>query len=135
MELPIVTPPVITLTYASVLGLVFVVMSYAVVRQRVRAKILLGFGEDMALAAPYRAHANFAAYVPLTLIVIGLLEMAGADDLLLRLLGGGLVVARLLHAWGLYMSPGTSPGRFLGTLLTWIVLTIASGSGLYVTLG
>lgn len=135
MDLPSLSPPVITLTYASVLGLVFLLMSINVVRHRVRAKVNIGYGEDMDLAGVLRAHANFAEYVPIILIILALLETAGGDDLMLRLLGGGLVVARLLHVWGLSSSTDVTPGRFIGTLITWAVLLVASGMGLYIALG
>jgi uncharacterized membrane protein YecN with MAPEG domain len=36
--------------------------------------------------------------------------------------GGTLLVSRILHAWGLSRSAGTSPGRFLGTLLTLLLM-------------
>ena len=36
--------------------------------------------------------------------------------------GAALVVSRLLHAWGLAVSSGTSPGRFLGTVLTLLLM-------------
>lgn len=135
MDLPSFSPPVITLTYASVLGLVFLLMSINVVRHRVRAKVDIGYGEDKELGGVLRAHANFAEYVPLILVILALLEAAGGDDLMLRILGGGLVVARLLHVWGLSNSTGVSPGRFIGTILTWVVLLVASGTGLYLALG
>lgn len=135
MDLPSFSPPVITLTYASVLGLIFLAMSINVVRHRARAKVNFGHGEDMDLAGVLRAHANFAEYVPLALLLIALLEAAGGDDLMLRLLGGGLVVARLVHAWGLSTSTEVTPGRFIGTILTWVVLLVSSGMGLYIALG
>lgn len=135
MDLPSFSPPVITLTYASVLGLVFLLMSINVVRHRARAKVDIGYGEDKDLGGVFRAHANFAEYVPLILVILALTEGAGGDDLLLRILGGGLVVARLLHVWGLSSSTGVTPGRFIGTILTWAVLLVASGMGLYIALG
>ena len=33
-----------------------------------------------------------------------------------------LLVSRMAHAWGLSHSSGTSRGRFLGSLFTWLLL-------------
>jgi uncharacterized membrane protein YecN with MAPEG domain len=40
-------------------------------------------------------------------------------------MGIALTVARLLHPWGLLGNPGTSVGRFSGTVLTWITMIAA----------
>ena len=121
----------ITLTYASVLGLIFVYLSVNVSRGRKRTQTGLGSGSDEALECDIRIHGNFAEYVPLTLLLIGLLEATDAPGILVRWLGGLLVVARLLHIWGLRQSTGESLGRFVGTTITWIIIVVASGMGLY----
>lgn len=126
--------PEITLTYGSVLGLIFLFLSVNVVRLRASTKTSLGFGEDMTLQGAVRAHANFAEYVPIILILVGMLEFQGANETLIRALGGGLIVARLLHAYGLISSSAPNFSRAAGAMLTWLILLVASGMGLYVNL-
>jgi uncharacterized membrane protein YecN with MAPEG domain len=38
--------------------------------------------------------------------------------------GIALVAGRLLHAWGLWRSNGSSPGRVAGQALTWIAIAV-----------
>ena len=44
----------------------------------------------------------------------------------LHAIGAALVVARLVHPFGLTMRPGVNPTCFVGTTTTWIGLAIAS---------
>jgi hypothetical protein len=71
-----------------------------------------------------RIHGNFAEYVPLALLVIVLIEAAGYSRYWIHLLGLALVAARLLHAWGLTRDKQPSPGRVIGTALTFAVLAV-----------
>lgn len=121
----------ITALWAGLLGLLLLFLSGRVVNARNREKILFGDGGNAVLQRHIRVHANFAEYVPLGLVLLLVLELNGASPRLLNLLGGGLVVARLLHAFGLSRSAGTSVGRFVGTVATWLVLTAESGLALY----
>ena len=124
----------ITLMYGSFLGLIFVVLSYLVTRARVREKITLGDGGNPNVLLAWRVQANFAEYVPIALILLAGLELSAAPDLIVQILGGSLVVGRLLHAWGLSRGPEPNFGRVAGTLITWIVIAVASAGGLYYTL-
>lgn len=82
-----------------------------------------------------RAHGNFIEYVPLAVITIGLTEMAGGPKWLLHGMGLVLLVARVLHAQGMYQTLGRSFGRLAGTSLTWIVLAVGGVSCLYYGFG
>ncbi len=57
---------------------------------------------------------NWAEYVPLVLILMGLLEAQRTSLYLLHALGIALIVGRVLHAWGLSRSSGRSFGRAAG---------------------
>jgi len=121
--------PEITAFYAGLLGLLLLALSYLVARQRLRKKVSTGDGGHPALAGAIRAHGNFTEYVPLGLILILLTEVTGQGDLTTHLLGAGLVVGRLLHAYGLSTYPqGKSFGRMWGILLTWGVILAASAN-------
>ncbi len=79
----------ITLGVAIVLGVLFLGLSIRVIMQRGRTKVSLGAGsaggfqfgnecDASPLFVAIRAQANFAEYVPFSLILIGLNEEAGA---------------------------------------------------------
>ncbi|AKS40776.1 MAPEG family protein [Wenzhouxiangella marina] len=114
----------ISLFYAGLLGLILLALSWRVVALRRHHKVGIGAGERSDLELAIRAHANFSEYVPLVLLLLVILEASAAmPALVLHLLGATLVIARLLHGFfGLNRSAGVSQGRFLGTLLTWLVL-------------
>lgn len=55
-----------------------------------------------------------------------MLELNHAPFWAVHLAGATLIVGRLLHAWGLSHTSGTSFGRFTGTVLTWLVLLVGA---------
>lgn len=112
--------------YAGILALMLVMLGLYVSWTRNRTKIDLGDNNNMTMLQAIRVHGNFTEYVPLALIVIAVAEGAGNSKWIIHLLGGALVVARLLQAWGLHQSPGLTFGRGAGTGLTYLVL-IAGG--------
>jgi uncharacterized membrane protein YecN with MAPEG domain len=69
-----------------------------------------------------RGHANFAEYVPLALLLMGMLEVSRFSIYVLHALGIVLLVARLLHGYALSFTDKFLFGRFWGTTLTFIVL-------------
>jgi uncharacterized membrane protein YecN with MAPEG domain len=126
--------PGITALYAGLLGLLFLVLCWQVVDHRRRGKIGLGTGGNMDLERAIRVHGNFAEYVPLFLVLLLLAELGGAAGWLLHVLGGSFLLSRVAHAWGLSKSGGTSPGRFYGTLFTWITLLLVALLNLWLAL-
>lgn len=121
----------ITATYAALLGLLFLMLSVLVTKHRLRAQVSLGDGGDAGLEQAIRAQANFAEYVPIALILIALAEVAGASDILLNSLGGGLLLGRLLHAWGMNQPRAIHLTRKIGMMLTWLPILLASVFLLY----
>lgn len=67
----------ITLIYAGLLGLLFLLLSFWVVKRRAQFKVMIGEGEAPEMLSAIRAHGNFAEYVPLTLLLMALCELAG----------------------------------------------------------
>jgi uncharacterized membrane protein YecN with MAPEG domain len=119
--------PVVTTLAAGALGIIFTVLSVLVVLGRNSGKVLLGDGAETAqpLFIAIRSHGNFAEYVPLVLLLIGLLELRDGPTLAVKIMAGALVLARVLHPIGMRI-PGANPFRALGFLLT--VLTLAAAS-------
>ncbi|MGD8476722.1 MAG: MAPEG family protein, partial [Burkholderiales bacterium] len=66
----------VTALYSGSLALWFLVLSARVVARR-RTGIYLGDGGDASMQRLVRGHANFAEYVPLALIMLAVLELAG----------------------------------------------------------
>jgi hypothetical protein len=124
----------ITALWAAILGVLSLVLAALVVRARGSEKVIFGDGGNVVMQQRIRVHANFVEYVPLALLLLLVLELNSASALLLNVLGGSLVAGRLLHAFGLSTSTGTSPGRFVGTVLTWLVILIESALLLYARL-
>jgi uncharacterized membrane protein YecN with MAPEG domain len=122
----------ISSAYAGLLAILLLVLSFHVVMQRRANRVGLGDKDVESLKCAIRAHANFAEYVPMALLLIVLAELNGATALYLNATGSLLVVSRILHGWGLAHSPGTSFGRFFGTLGTWIVIAAGAAINLYV---
>jgi uncharacterized membrane protein YecN with MAPEG domain len=128
--------PFVTTLAASALGLIFVVLSANVVVQRNRGKVLMGEGHEVAsaLQIAIRSHANFAEYVPLSLILIGLIEIHAGHGLLVHGLALALVLARVLHPIGMRM-PGANPFRAAGFILSVLVILVGSVAALLSALG
>ena len=79
-------------------------------------------------------HGNFTEYVPLALLLLALLEITGVGRQWIFTGGALLLLGRVLHAWGLGRHAGTSVGRFVGMVLTMVVLGSAAVAALWVTM-
>ena len=65
----------ITAFYGGLLGITFMYLSILVIKGRRSAKISLGDGGNSHFLGIIRAHANFAEYVPLILILMLIAEI------------------------------------------------------------
>ena len=127
MSFDTINMPVISLFYAGLLGVLYLVLAYGVIVVRRRERVGIGHGDSKALAIAVRIHGNFAEYVPFLLLMLLMMELVGANPILLHALGAGLFIGRILHALGLKQSAGTSVPRFVGMLLTFVVLLFSVG--------
>ena len=121
----------VTLLYAGLNALILLTLAILTVRVRVVTRTDIGTGDSISMTKAVRAHGNAAEYVPVALIMIGALELAGASTTFLHGLGVAFTASRLLHAQGIYSTLSTSPGRLVGTLLTWLVYAVGAGACLY----
>ncbi|HKC50750.1 MAG TPA: MAPEG family protein [Myxococcota bacterium] len=122
----------ITALWTGLLGILMLVLAMRVVRTRISEKVVFGDGGNAIMLQHIRVHANFTEYVPMGLVLLLVLELNGTGATSLNVLGGSLFAARLLHAFGLSTSTGTTPGRFAGTVLTWLVLLAGCALTLWV---
>jgi len=116
---------VTTLLYAGMLGLLLVILSFNVMQNwmRVTGK---GLQTDRDMRRAERVLSSFVEYVPLALILLTLIELKGSPAFVIHILGGVLVAARVLHAFGSNDFAGAGLMRFLGAQLTFLVVTVSS---------
>jgi uncharacterized membrane protein YecN with MAPEG domain len=112
----------ITGLYVALALVLVVVLSVRVVMRRMTTHIGLGDGDDKELRKRIRAHGNAVEYLPLGLLALLLLDLDGTSPMLLHACGSVFIFARVVHAFGLSRTGGTSPERFTGTTLTLLVL-------------
>jgi len=117
--------------YASILALLFVVLSIRTVQMRRRFKIVIGDAGNHAMLRAMRVHSNFAEYVPLSLLLIFFVEMRDAHVLLVHALECCLVVGRASHAFGVSQIKENYRFRVFGMTMTFITLVAASVYLLY----
>ena len=123
-----------TSLYAALLALLYLAITVDVLRARYASKIALGTGEDRVLFRAARAHANFAEYVPLILVLMALAESGGAPWLLVHAMGLATLVGRTLHAYGIRQEPEPLAFRMSGMILTLTALGVGAFTTLAVAL-
>ncbi|SIQ21410.1 MULTISPECIES: MAPEG family protein [Acidiphilium] len=121
--------PHITAIYAAILALIYLAITGWVVAGRGKFKVLHGDGGNDNLNRRIRAHANFNEYVPLILVLAALLEARGAGTVTMNALLLPLVVARVIHPFGM-MARENSTQQFAlrapGAFITWVVLAVVA---------
>ncbi len=110
----------VTLVYAGLLALLSVLLANYVLYIRLRARAL----PDWQPKAAERVQANFVENVPLALILLYLVEVAGAGAGFIHLCGVALVVLRLLHAYGLARYEGANYPRLIGAQGTFVLMSV-----------
>ena len=95
------------------------------------SRFALGDGGNLDLLRRMRVQANFAEYVPLALILLGLSESLHTSKWLLHVLGLTLLIGRLSHAIGVSRSNEQFCFRVIGIALTFTMLTGAALVCLY----
>ena len=115
----------LTITYTAILALMFAVLTLLVVIQRRRNGIPYGDGDNALLRGAIRAHGNFAEYVPLSIILLGLMEISGISSLVVNGLFLLLLTARVSHATAMFSSVGSRlyyVTRIFGAFTTWLII-------------
>ena len=112
----------ITMLYAGLCAILVVLLGLRVVRFRFVHRIGIGDGGNPDLQRRVRVHANAIENLPLALLLLGGMELNGYPAPIIHGFGATLFFSRTAHAWGLSHSSGTSRGRFLGTLFTWLLM-------------
>lgn len=116
----------ITPVFAGLLALLYVVLTVRVIAARRSERIGLGDQGNRKLMRRMRAHSNCAEYVPISLLLMLMLELMGAAPGLLWGLGTALVAGRLAHAYGFSAEPELGNLRIAGMVLTFAVIIVAA---------
>jgi uncharacterized membrane protein YecN with MAPEG domain len=91
----------VTSWVAATCGIMLVALSLNVIRLRWAHRVLIGNNNNETILRANRAQANFLEYVPMALIMMGLLEARGTDHDALNMLGIVLLIARASHAYSI----------------------------------
>ena len=118
-------PLPITSIYAALLTLILIVLVGAVGRARSHGGPSLGPGDTNLLVAD-RRHMNFVESVPLALLLIALVEANGGPKGWVHALGAVLLVARIIHPFGLDAKRANTAARGAGAGGTFLVLLAAA---------
>jgi uncharacterized membrane protein YecN with MAPEG domain len=132
--MPSPLPLPVTLVTACILALLKLVLAMRVGQGRFLHRVSLGDGGNPDMLVRMRTHANFVEYVPLILILMGILEMSSGNPTALALGGALLVVFRILHAIGM---PRKAPNAFraIGAMGTFFLLAAFAIWGLVLAAG
>lgn len=112
----------VTAFYASILAFVYLYITALVILFRRGNRIGVGDGGNDTLQRLIRVHGNFAEYVPLSLILLAILEISTEIGWLIHGFGIALTAGRILHAYGLRHNSGASWQRVTGMMLTLLSL-------------
>jgi uncharacterized membrane protein YecN with MAPEG domain len=125
--------PTITAFYAAIFALFALYLSARAGLYRSKAGVSILFGEpvDQVLAERVRVHQNFLEYVPMAIIMMGLLEASGGSAVYLHAMGVLLLAFRIAHRIGLKHDNIAHPGRAIGAAGT-ALLTVATAGYLLV---
>lgn len=121
----------ITLTMAGAAALLNLWLGGRVSALRRQFKVSVGDGGNEALLRRMRAQANYIEHAPFFLILLALLELAGANSWLLWSAGIAFVLARIAHGYGM---DAATPRlfRMLGMITTALVIVLLAGYAIFI---
>lgn len=124
----------ITALYAGLTALLIVKLSLGVIALRRKHKVRLGDGGVEELQTAIRIQANATEYIPITLLMILLLEMMNVSLWIIHLAGITLLIGRLIHVNGLKHHDVKK--RVLGMQITlFLIIALAVLNIAYLALG
>jgi uncharacterized membrane protein YecN with MAPEG domain len=112
----------VTPFYAALFALLFFALSFRTLSLRKKLQIAVGDAGNLRMLRAMRVHGNFAEYVPLTLIVIYMLEGTGAAPAAVHAMCIALLLGRLSHAYGVGQVAEQFRYRVFGMSATFVAL-------------
>lgn len=118
----------VTASFAAILTFIFIRLSFNVIELRKLHRAPLKVGDIEPLKRAIRAHGNFVEYVPLSLILLGVLELNGAPAIWVATLGAFLLLGRHFYAKGMNSDGVNSQNRVIGMKFTLVGLALLAFS-------
>ena len=115
----------ITPIYAIILTVFFIWLSLRVIGERRGKGFAYGDNSSPRIQAKIRAQANWAEYVPITLLLMLMAELQGNSGFWLHLTGVILTIGRVMHGVGMSYIPKKFFYRRWGMVLTCTSIAIA----------
>lgn len=112
--------------YAALLALIYVALSFRVIRLRQKLRVALGDGNDKQLKRAIRVHGNFSEYVPFTLVMIYFVEVQSHNLLLVHGLCCAFILARCAHIYGVSQIKENIVFRVVSLFITGAVLCMSA---------
>jgi uncharacterized membrane protein YecN with MAPEG domain len=112
----------VTPFYAALFALLFFALSVRTLRLRRKLQIAVGDAGNKQMLRAMRVHGNFAEYVPLTLLLILMLEGTGVSPVWVHAFCIALLAGRLLHAFGVRQIDEQFGYRVFGMAATFVAL-------------
>lgn len=110
----------VTALYAALLTVVMIWLAIEVIKQRRANLIAYADGGVESLQIARSAQSNAMDYIPITIILMGFLEMNGANVWFIHVLGVAFLLGRVIHAKGILAE--NFKGRKVGMVLTLICM-------------
>jgi uncharacterized membrane protein YecN with MAPEG domain len=117
--------PTITLLYGGLTSLLLALLGLNVSLARVSSGAGLHSQVDAEMHRRIRSHGNAAEWVPISVLLLLVLELSGAPSLPLHALGGSVFAGRLLHAGAVLGKKKL--GSVIGATLTYVATISMSG--------
>ena len=114
----------VTALYAALGALWIVFLTFKVVGERRENRVAYADGGVKSLQMARSAHSNATETIPMSIILLGLMELGGGHGLLIHFLGIALLVGRFLHARAILADK--LKGRVAGMAITLGVILLAA---------
>lgn len=114
----------ITGLYLSLLGLLYIVLAYRIIKLRYHFKTGIGDGGHEPLAQAIRVHGNFSEYTPIVMLLLACSELNGSMPLLLHAVGASFFIGRILHGVAITQSKGPSSFRTWGMMSSFVAILV-----------
>jgi len=112
--------------YAALLGLLYLFLTVRAIGARRAGRKAIGPLGEERLDRRMRAHANFAEYAPLVLLLLAFAELRGAPPVFLHVTCAMLAAGRCAHAFGVSRMPENFRWRVAGMAGTLTALALAA---------
>ncbi|MCG9579438.1 MAPEG family protein [Vibrio tubiashii] len=112
----------VTALYAAILAALMIWLSIQVIKQRRKAQVKYADGGVDALTIARSAQGNAVDYIPITLILMAMVEYNGASLWMIHTCGIVFVLGRILHAKGILAD--RLKGRISGMKMTFLVMAV-----------